>query len=550
MKEKVKAYLEKAKEFLKKVPKKIYIALVVVVAAALAAVIWLNTRPYEVLFTGLNSTDMASIVSYMEESGVTDYKVQNNDTILVPPSQEDSLRARLLMEGYPTSGFSYVTAETGALSTESERTQAVLNALQESMSSTIRAFNNVKDAIVYINTGEDRSYVLDSNNVVEASATVVVEMREGTRLSSDEAAAIRRLVAYAVAGLDISNVTIEDTIGNSYSDIDSLADSEASALKLQLEEDYANNIRTKVVQALSPFFGAENVRVSVSCTVDINQTVTESTDYYLPEYAEDGSTYGRGIVGSRIFSYVYERDAEETTGGLVGTETNSDIEEDFSEYVEDYPELTGNESYVDISGQTDYVTSNSKKQIVQTAGYLTDCSVSVSINSTVAGAIDLDRYAVHVARAAGIEGVYDEDGVEHLEQYISVVSAPFFVEVDDTPEKTPWYSVLGLELWMVYAAAGGLILFLILLLIILLLIRRKKKKKKKKQEEQQARDMEAFLAAAAAATQAPQTGADVMSMQSEKSIELRKDIRKFAEENPEIAAQMLKSWLRGDEDNG
>lgn len=27
-------------------------------------------------------------------------------------------------------------------------------------------------------------------------------------------------------------------------------------------------------------------------------------------------------------------------------------------------------------------------------------------------------------------------------------------------------------------------------------------------------------------------------------MELRKDVRKFAEENPEIAAQMVKAWLR------
>ena len=37
-----------------------------------------------------------------------------------------------------------------------------------------------------------------------------------------------------------------------------------------------------------------------------------------------------------------------------------------------------------------------------------------------------------------------------------------------------------------------------------------------------------------------------MNLQTEKSMELRKDVRKFAEDNPEIAAQMVKSWcVRG-----
>jgi flagellar M-ring protein FliF len=48
---------------------------------------------------------------------------------------------------------------------------------------------------------------------------------------------------------------------------------------------------------------------------------------------------------------------------------------------------------------------------------------------------------------------------------------------------------------------------------------------------------------------APQ-GADVMSLQTERSMELRKSIRRFADENPELAAQMIKVWLRGGEDGG
>ena len=47
----------------------------------------------------------------------------------------------------------------------------------------------------------------------------------------------------------------------------------------------------------------------------------------------------------------------------------------------------------------------------------------------------------------------------------------------------------------------------------------------------------------------PEGGADIMNIRTEKSMLLRQDIRKFAESNPEIAAQMLKNWLRGGEEN-
>ena len=41
-----------------------------------------------------------------------------------------------------------------------------------------------------------------------------------------------------------------------------------------------------------------------------------------------------------------------------------------------------------------------------------------------------------------------------------------------------------------------------------------------------------------------QQQADIMEMNTEKSMELRRDVRRFAEDNPEIAAQMVKNWLR------
>ena len=40
-----------------------------------------------------------------------------------------------------------------------------------------------------------------------------------------------------------------------------------------------------------------------------------------------------------------------------------------------------------------------------------------------------------------------------------------------------------------------------------------------------------------------------MTIRTEKSIQLRQEIRKFAEENPEMAAHMLKTWLKGGEED-
>ena len=48
----------------------------------------------------------------------------------------------------------------------------------------------------------------------------------------------------------------------------------------------------------------------------------------------------------------------------------------------------------------------------------------------------------------------------------------------------------------------------------------------------------------------PHWDEDLLSIQNERGIELKNKIRDFAEENPEISAQLLKHWLRGGEQDG
>ena len=558
MAEKIKPVLEKAKTFLKKVPKKLYLSLVVLLVAALAIVVFLHTRPYEILFTDLKDSEMSSILSYLDESGFTEYQVEGDDTILVPASQEAGLKARLLMAGYPQSGFAYTyTAPSGTLSTESERAEAALHELEAKLSSVVRNFEGVKDASVNINPGENRGYVLDSNRVINATASVFVALQDSSRqLGREQADAIRNLIAHSVKGLEFDSVMITDEAGNTYAPSDEAADAEASALKMRLEQENANKIRTEVLRTLTPYFGEENVRVAVNCTVDVSRTVENNTDVYLPDWAADGSTNGRGIVGSRIYNYVVVRDDEETAGGTVGTTTNADL----PEYVEDLPELNGTEDELNLSGQVDYDNSRSEKQIVRTAGYLTDCMISVSINSRVAGSVNYDELQTHVARAAGIVGPKDPvTGKEILDDKISVMALPFYDPAEEMPglEPVPGFQV---ETWMIVTAGVAAALLLVLLVVLLLLKKKKKKKLAKQlaaaqaaqaaQAASAARDVDAILAAAGDFVAEQDTGADVMSLQTERSMELRQDIRKFAEENPEIAAQMIKSWLRGDDDNG
>ncbi len=533
MNEKIKENKEKVLEILKKVPKKIYTAIIVLLVVAFVIVIWLNNRPYRVLFTDLNATEVSSILNYMEQNGVTDYKIENNDTILVRENQESGLKSKLLMEGYPQSGFGYTySTGTGPFSTESERQSAELKDLQDRLGAVIRGIDGVKDATVTINAGEDRRYVLDSNNMIEATASVFLTMADGVKLKDEHAESIRNFIAHSVKGLKIDSVNILDSLGNTYGAGNKATDGESSKLKLQLEEEWENKIRTSVMQVLAPYYGEKNVRVGVNCIVDVSQTVEDNTDVYLPEWAADGSTNGRGIVGSRIFDYVIVDGDGEKEGGTVGTSTNAD----FPEYVEDMPKLDGNEKEIQASGQVDYENSTSKKHIIRTAGYLTDCTIAVSINSTTAGDVNKDEISRHVAKAAGIKTTNDTE----MREKISVMSMPFY----ESGIELPVNGGILVENWMIYTAIGAGVLLLLILIIVFVIIG---KKKKKKEEETEEIDEEYFVENTVIPSETKEQMADIMNPKVEKSVELRKNVRKFAENNPEITAQIVKNWLKGGE---
>lgn len=560
MNEKIKEYLEKAKTAIGKVSKKVWIiAVAVLVLIAVGLVIFFNTRPYSVLITGASNDEISAVLSWMDTQGYTDYRLENGDTILVPSSQENRLKARLLMEGYPNKAFSYPTYfdNVSALSTESERNRAYIMALEEKIAAVLECLDGVRDAVVDITPGETTGFVSDSGTV-HATASVIVTLGEGQMLSNDMAAAIRNYVANSVQGLSVDRISIIDNWGNTYNSIgaNDVADADASMLKIQLEEQWSNIIRTRIMQVLTPLYGEKNVKATVHVQVEVSNSIIDDHDVHLPAFAEDGSTEGRGIIGSLVYDHSVVRGGETAQGGTVGTEANSD----WPQYVEDIGEPNGNEQQIGVSGQIDYNNGTTDTHTERTAGYISDCTVAVSINSTTAGPVDLDEVRNHVARAAGINAYDTEEmtAAEYLRGKVSILSQPFYE--DTTPgEPTPggWLENLPVPSWVVLAAGIGLLLFVILL-VVLLILRGKKKKKQEAEAlaaaeaaaaaEQQNAVAELLEAAGIAGTEP--AGADVMELQTERSMELRHDIRQFVDENPEIAAQLVKSWLKGEDDNG
>lgn len=539
MEEKAKDVWQKVKGTvggLSRTVKGIIIAGVVVTLVVVAIVLATGSKTEsKELFTNLTGEDMTRVCAYLTEIGA-DFEVRGEGTIMVPADQEAKLKAGVIGGGYLDSGANYnlYLDNISSLSTESDRAQLTLYQIQERLEATIRNLEGVHDATVNIALGEDRRFVLSQDSTLEASASVIVTMTDDAPINAKLAEAIKNAVSHAVKGLDIDQVDIRDSQGNTYDGTDGGDVSDVAAKRMELEDSMNKRLTRQVLGLLEPMYGTGNVAVAVNTTVGMSSSYSESTEYSVPDWAEDNDY--EGILKRKIWegSLVPGDDA---AGGPVGTQPNADI----PGYFEDY-QPTGDEDSLSGSGEKEFENNKTVTQSQRMAGYIEDVTVSVTINSDVPNQASIDALVGHVANAVGL--------TQDQTDKISVLAAPFWSpEEDNQPADTqPMLNPLGdVPLWVYLALLAGLFLFMTLFAVFILLGRRRSRRQI--QQLEPAVEMGPPVILEPIEEEPEPAGADIMDVHTEKSMELRRSVRELAESNPEIAAQAIKALLRGDEDS-
>ena len=129
----------------------------------------------------------------------------------------------------------------------------------------------MSDVKVTIALGEESKYALDDEAKQNSSATAVVTMKDGGSPTEDQAAAIQRLVAKSVPGMELDQVAVFDGNGNDVS-----VSEESSSMNLFLTRNrfaavIENQIEEKVHDVLGPVYGNQNVRISARAKVDMQR---------------------------------------------------------------------------------------------------------------------------------------------------------------------------------------------------------------------------------------------------------------------------------------
>ena len=194
------------------------------------------------------------------------------------------------------------------------------------------------------------------------------------------------------------------------------------------------------------------------------------------------------------------------------------------------------EGYGARSWDKEFLVNQIKEQGQITPGALEDLTVSVAVNGDSYGSLTVGDLRSLVGNAAGIAEI-------DWNSKISVVSGPFYQDTfqPEEPEEEG-----GVFSQMVSSPLFYILLVVVLVLLvvaIVLLVLNSKRKKKKAAEEAAAAEGDA----AAILEQMPSFdfNKEILDFQNDRGMELKQNIRDFTEENPEISAQLLKTWLNG-----
>lgn len=241
-------------------------AAAILVFAAIA-VWWLATPREQLLFGGLKQADAAEIVQALDEWKVPHTIVDDGAGISVPADVLYETRMRLVSAGIPRGGAVgfelFDDSDFGV--TEFAQRVNYQRALQGEIERTIAALPGVENVRVHLSIRRPGLFVGDRE---QSKASVALGLHAGEALTARQVRGIRSLVAGAVEGLSMEQVSIVDAGGNL------LAGGGATLQSYEARDDVAGEVedrlRTRISELLGQVLDSDDYRVSVDVQMNFD----------------------------------------------------------------------------------------------------------------------------------------------------------------------------------------------------------------------------------------------------------------------------------------
>lgn len=523
----VKGIYTGVKEYWIKLTKKqrtavIAVAAVVVLGALLLTVL-LNrdNSGYEVLYPNMSAAESGSVYQALLEMGAQP-KIGSGGSVMVPVSEVDIWILQLAARGYPQTALPYdvFSSHSGLTTTESEKKQWLAFQLQDRIQATLKRISGVENATVTINMPETSDYVWKQAESTErATAGVLLSLGANVTLNDEQVTAIKNLIASSIPQMQADDVTVVNAKTGLQLDVKAEASGITNGENLQYEQSVQSRIEENVVRVLAPRYGTDGVVAVAKVTIDYDKMMTERME--LIQNPETGGGYVKTEEGK------YTVNGELAAGGVVGEENNTDI----PQYGYTAPKDENGMTYYWWNKDYDY--GYIKTQVERGSAELKRATVSVMVNEKNLTQAQREELTSLVSKSADIDPEF---------VFVSSFEAPEGNVTPPTPEATLpiWQRI---PVWA-YAAAGTAILLLIAALIVVRLI--VKRRKGANSTERMASTRLGLERMQQSEIDEHKRYLEELAMQGldVKDEAVTSEVRTFAKQNPEIAANLIRSWLK------
>jgi flagellar M-ring protein FliF len=296
----------------------IFVATVAVVGGLSALAFWSSRPEYSLLYGKLDEGEASKVIAALDEAKVPYEISRGGGAIMVPADKVYQVRMQMAGKGIPRGegvGFEIFDKANFGISDFVQRANYT-RAVQGELARTISQLDQVETARVMIVMPENR---LLSDAQRKPTASVFVRVKGNGQLPSSAVNSIRFLVANSVEGLQASNVSVVDNMGNVLSqneDNDSAAG--LSNNQLTARRNFEQYLSKKAEGMLEKVLGPGQAVVRVSA--EINWDTTTRTE---EKYDPDGQ-----IARSTTVNDEDTETATVTTGGAPGATANTDTNSD------------------------------------------------------------------------------------------------------------------------------------------------------------------------------------------------------------------------------
>lgn len=533
----------------------ILIALGGIVVIAVALSLLMNRTQYVVLYPGLGHDEAVEVMTELSGQGVS-YK-EDNGTIYVPAEKENALRMQLANEGHPKTApnYDFFTNHVGVMTTDSEEKIIEKYQMNERLEAVIQTLSPIENAYVTISLPDTSTYAWDDKSE-KATASVTVRLKSGEGLSGAQVSGIKQLVSKSVPNLTADNVAvIDNSSGEELSSSNSGSASgtlqmDLTEFKLKIEQQVEDRVQGKILALLTPTYGKNNVSASVKSQMNLDKKIQDIITY------KPTTSDGKGIISQSDEQHEQTASGSSSAGGVAGSQSNTDTNGTTT-----YPGVTVNGNLITSKDDKSYkyLVSQVEEQIQSDAAALQDMTVSVMLNTS--GSMTDQQKQDLTALVANASGV-DPSKVKVVFNTITSSAQPANAAPAGSASSFP----------MLLIVIAGAVLLLLGALAVVLAARKRSRRAEElavklgqgeavdleglgpsDDEELSSEDEESEFSGEAREEGKPmlpkESIQEIRNSKNSQEDQIKEDLQEFSSANPEIAAQLIRTWLKGEDDN-